>query len=122
MDGLLSVFCTLRPVSIENGQYLLEISLRNEGSKALRNFSVSASSPMGFNFKNVRGQFTKSQLVENISLLRSQQCKTLTIEVMLNSESAGAALSISASPPRDSSNRDKLTVEMSIREELKTSA
>ena len=122
MNGMLSVFCTLRKSIFEPDEYVLEVTLRNEGDKALRNFLLTLAATPGFKFKNNRDLFRVSQLVESVSFLRTEQCKTLQFEVKSLLESFDGTLSICATPSKNSPASERLNVEMCVAEELRISA
>jgi hypothetical protein len=122
MNVMLSVFCTLRSSIFEPNEYVLEITLRNEGEKALRNFMLTVGGTPGIKFKNDRDLFRVSQLVENVSFLRTEQSKTLQFELKSILESFDGTLSISATPVKNSPASERLNVEMCVAEELRISA
>ena len=122
MNGMLSVFCTLRKSIFEPDEYVLEVTLRNESDKALRNFLLTLGATPGIKFKNNRDLFRVSQLVENVSFLRTEQSKTLQFELKSILENFGGALSISATPLKNSPASERLNVEMIVAEDLRISA
>jgi len=122
MHGMLSVFCTLRKSTFEQGDYLLEVTLRNEGDKALRNFMLTLGGTPGIKFKNERDLFRVSQLAESVSLLRSQQSKTFQFQMKSVLDSFDGTLTISATPLKNSPAAERLSVEMYVVEELRISA
>ena len=122
LNGMLSVFCTLRKSIFEPDEYVLEVTLRNEGDKALRNFLLTLGATPGIKFKNNRDLFRVSQLVENVSFLRTEQSKTLQFELKSIVESFDGTLNISATPLKNSPASERLNVEMCLAEELRISA
>lgn len=122
MNGMLSVFCTLRKSIFEPDEYVLEVTLRNEGDRALRNFMLTLGATPGIKIKNNRDIFRVSQLVENVSILRTKQSKTLQFELKSIVESFDGTLSISATPSKNSPASERLKVEMCVAEDLRISA
>jgi hypothetical protein len=122
MNGMLSVFCTLRRSIFEPDEYVLEVTLRNEGNRALRNFMLTVGGTPGIKFKNDRDLFRVSQLVESVSFLRTQQSKTFQFHIKSILDSFDGSLKISATPLKNSPAAERLSVEMSLAEELSISA
>ncbi len=122
MNGMLSVFCTLRSSIFEANEYTLEIALRNEGSKALRNFLLTVSGTPGIKFKNDRDLFRVSNVSQNISFLRAGQTQIVNIEIKSLLDYFTGDLKISATPLKNSPAAERLIVEMCVAEELRTSA
>jgi hypothetical protein len=122
MNGMLSVFCTLRKSIFEPDEYVLEVTLRNEGNRALRNFLLTLGATPGIKFKNNQDLFGVCQLVENVSFLRTEQSKTLQFELKSILESFDGTLSISATPLKNSPASERLNVEMYVVDELRVSA
>jgi hypothetical protein len=122
MNGMLSVFCTLRSSIFEPNEYVLEVTLRNEGEKALRNFMLTVGGTPGIKFKNDRDLFRVSHLVESVSFLRAEQSKTFQIHIKSILDNFDGALKVSATPLKNSPAADRLNVEMSLAEELSISA
>jgi hypothetical protein len=122
MNGMLSVFCTLRSSIFDPHEYTLEITLRNEGSKALRNFLLTVGGTSGIKFKNDRDLFRVSNIAKNISLLRAGQTQIVNIEIKSLLDYFTGDLKVSATPLKNSPAAERLTVEMCVAEELRTSA
>jgi hypothetical protein len=122
MDGMLSIFCTLRPSAFESEEFEFEIRVANEGKKALKNFAIIAYSSHGFKFKNSRELFRTSQLKQEVRLLRSDQVVTFTFHVRKNLDSTDGAISVRAVPPAGCANKARLEVEMFRDRALQTSA
>jgi hypothetical protein len=122
MDGMLSVFCTLRKSIFESNEYVLEVTIKNEGEKALRNFSLSLGATRGIKFKNNQDFFRVSHLAEDVALLRSQQSKTYQFQMKCVLDSFNGTLNVSATPLKNSPAAERLNVEMCVVEELRISA
>ena len=122
MNGMLSVFCTLRSSIFEPNECTLEITLRNEGDKALRNFLLTVGGTTGIKFKNNRDLFRVSNVSQNITFLRAGQSQTIEIQIKSILDYFTGDLKISATPSKNSPASDRLNVEMSVAEELRTSA
>jgi len=122
MNGMLSVFCTLRKSIFEPDEYVLEVTLRNEGDRVLRNFLLTLAATPGIKIKNNRDLFRVSHLAENVSFLRSGQRKTWQFELKSILENFDGALSIAATPLKNSPASERLNVEMIVAEDLRISA
>lgn len=122
MNGMLSIFCTLRSSIFEASEYTLEVTLRNEGDRALRNFLITAGGTPGIKFKNERDLFRVANFSQSISMLRAGQSKTFQIQVKTFLEGFSGELRISATPLKNSPAADRLNVEMCVAEDLRTSA
>lgn len=122
MNGMLSVFCILRKSMFEPNEYVLEVSLRNEGDKALKNFLLTLAATPGFKFKNNHDHFRVSHLAEKVSFLRTGQSKTFKFELKSILESFDGTLNISATPLKNSPASERLNVEICVAEDLRISA
>jgi hypothetical protein len=101
MNGMLSVFCTIRSSIFESNEYTLEITLRNEGDRALRNFLITVGSTPGIKFENDRDLFRVSNIAKNISFLRAGQTQIINIEIKSLLDNFSGDLKISATPSKN---------------------
>ena len=122
MNGMLSIFCTLRPSQIYPHEYSLEVRVANEGPKALRNFNLIVASHIGYKFRNQREIFKLSRVNTEIRILRSNQSILYHFDVQRDPGISHGEICISAAPTKGSDFKNPLEVEMFKNRELQISA